>query len=65
MPGSDISLVVPTYNEAKNIVPLIKRAEAALPGSTGKSCLPTTTRRTAPPTWFAKSPSRMTASAWC
>ena len=32
MPGSDISLVVPTYNEAKNIVPLIKRAEAALPG---------------------------------
>ena len=32
MPGSDISIVVPTYNEARNITPFVKRAEAALAG---------------------------------
>ena len=32
MPGSDISIVVPTYNEARNIAPFVKRAEAALAG---------------------------------
>ena len=32
MPGSDISIVVPTYNEAGNIAPFVKRAEAALAG---------------------------------
>ena len=32
MPGSDISIVVPTYNEAGNSAPFVKRAEAALAG---------------------------------
>ncbi|MDW6025483.1 glycosyltransferase family 2 protein [Mesorhizobium sp. BAC0120] len=32
MPGSEISIIVPTYNEARNIEPLVGRLAAALPG---------------------------------
>ena len=65
MPGSDISLVVPTYNEARNIVPLIKRAEAALPGLDWEILFADDNSPDGTPTSFARSPSRTIACAWC